>query len=148
VRNRVSRLCFHHIQLVPLHRGGGGGGGGGYLHPTPPSSGSKVFADRLYRAAAAGGLGGGGGGGAFVHGSTGGSGGVYSGGNGGASGVAVGVGDVSLQRSQARHEAAALAGSLARQSEVLETLRLSRAGRRSELMGVRSQLDSLSGWLE
>ena len=70
------------------------------------------------------------------------------GGGGGVENV-LGVGDVHLQRAQVKHEAAVLAGSLARQSEVLESLRLSREDRKTELMSVRSQLDALSGaWLE
>ena len=67
-----------------------------------------MFAERLYRAAAAGGLGGSG------------SGGGGGGGGGGLGGSFDGirkVGDVDDARSQTRQEAAALAGSLARQGE-------------------------------
>ena len=72
-----------------------------------------MFAERLYRAAAAGGLAGGGGSGG---GGGGGGGGLGGGLSGSFDGIRK-VGDVDDARSQTRQEAAALAGSLARQGE-------------------------------
>ena len=120
----------HHPRVPSSSPSRGGDSGVGMHHgsPNPPPSGSNAFADRLYRAAATGGA-------------------LKAGvphrvdGGCGFSGAA--VGDVSL----ARREAAALASSLARQGEVLESLRASREGRRSELEGVSAQLESLAGWL-